>query len=297
MKRDPSLRGRLGDDLAALTAAGVLARHPAGGIGPRGLALTADGRTLLAACYHSGELAILDASGGRVRSKIAVGPQPEADPVRRGEILFHDGSRYFQRWASCSSCHPDEGRTDGLRWDLINDGLGTPQNTRSLLWAHLTRPTTARGVRPGIEASVPAGFYFLNVTPEPDEVEAVTAYLKSLVPEPSPHLGPDGKLTAKASRGQALFEGKAGCARCHHGPIRSDLKFHDVGQGELDRPGERFATARLVELYRTAPYLHDGRAADPREVFTRWNAKRRHGRWHELTGEEQEELLEYLLSL
>ena len=212
-------------------------------------------------------------------------------------MIFHDATRFFQRWASCSSCHPDEGRTDGLVWDLVNDGLGTPQNTRSLLWAHLTRPTTARGVRPGLEAPVPAGFYFLNVTPEPEAVAAVTAYLSGLAPEPSPWLAPGGGLTAKAARGHALFEGKAGCAKCHHGPLKSDLKLHDIGQGELDRPGERFVTARLVELYRTAPFLHDGRAADLGEIFTRWNSKRRHGEWHELTPEEQEELLEYLRSL
>jgi DNA-binding beta-propeller fold protein YncE len=286
------------DDLGALSRADALRRYPVFGLGPRGLALTPDGKTLLIACYHSGEVALLDTATGGIRGRISLGPEPPPDPARRGEILFHDATVSFQHWMSCSSCHPDEGRTDGLRWDLLNDGLGTPQRTRSLLWSHLTRPTTARGVRPGYEASVPMGFHFLGVVGRALEVDAVKAYLQSLRPEPSPFLTPEGKLGEAAERGRLLFEGQAGCSACHQGSLRSDQKPHDVGTaGELDQPGERFYTKRLVELYRTAPFLHDGRAGSLREVFERFNPRKLHGKYHRLTGAEREDLISFLLSL
>ncbi len=286
------------EDLSALSEAGIIQREQLPGRLPRGIALLADERSLLVAAYHSGELLLVPVEEGKAPARIALGPAREPDAARLGEMIFHDGTVSFQGWLSCSSCHPDEGRTDALRWDLINDGLGTPQRTRSLLWAHLARPTTARGVRAGIEVSVPAGFHFLGVQPTPDLVEPVIAYLSSLEPEPSPHLRPGGGLTEAAERGKEIFEGKGGCTDCHRGPARSDHKLHDNGAaGELDPQGEKYVTKRLVELYRTAPFLHDGRAATLKDVFARFNVRQRHGKAHILAKDELDDLVAFLLSL
>ena len=297
LKKDRSAAARLVDSLTALSTAGALSRFPLDALGPRGLALAPDCRLLWVAAYHSGELLGLDALRGRVTRRIALGELRPPDVVRRGEIIFHEGRSSFQGWMSCSSCHPDEGRTDGLRWDLLNDGMGTPQNTRSLLWAPQTRPTTARGVRPGYEASVPAGFHFMGIQPRPELSEPVMRYLESLTPESSPHRKADGSLSDAAVRGKAVFDDKGGCWECHDGPMRTDLKLHDIGTGDLDRPGERFVTKRLVELYRTAPYLHDGRAARLEDIFNAQDAGKRHGTWHELTPGERKDLVAFLLSL
>jgi cytochrome c peroxidase len=47
------------------------------------------------------------------------------------ERLFHDATIGHQSWQSCASCHPD-GRAGGLNWDLLNDGIGNPKNTKSV---------------------------------------------------------------------------------------------------------------------------------------------------------------------
>ena len=43
-----------------------------------------------------------------------------------------------------------------LNWDLLNDGVGNPKNTRSLLLAHKTPPAMFLGVRANAEAAVRA---------------------------------------------------------------------------------------------------------------------------------------------
>jgi hypothetical protein len=52
-----------------------------------------------------------------------------------------------------------------------------------------------------------------------------------------------------------------------------------------------------VELWRTAPYLHDGSAASIREVLVKTNPKNRHGRTSHLSPEQLNDLSEFLLSL
>ena len=56
-------------------------------------------------------------------------------------------------------------------------------------------------------------------------------------------------------------------------------------------------TPTLIEIWRTAPYLHDGSAATLREMLTMANAQNRHGQTTQLTGEQLDDLIEYLLSL
>jgi hypothetical protein len=55
------------------------------------------------------------------------------------------------------SCHPD-GRSDRLNWDLLNDGVGNPKNTNSMLLAHQTPPAMSEGVRLTAEAAVRSGY-------------------------------------------------------------------------------------------------------------------------------------------
>ena len=119
---------------------------------------------------------------------------------------------------SCASCHPNNARVDGLNWDLLNDGIGNPKNNKSLLMAHETPPMMWLGVREDMKQAVEKGFMFQMRQPEEQEIEAVVAYLQSLQPEPSPYLTADGKLTAAAERGKAVFESKATqCCDCHSG--------------------------------------------------------------------------------
>ena len=187
---------------------------------------------------------------------------------------------------------------DGIKWDLLNDGIGNPKNAKSLLYAHLTPPAMAKGVRTNAEAAVRAGIRHILFSEQPEEVpQAILAYLQSLKPMPSPQLV-DGRPSEAAQRGEALFKDqKVGCAGCHKPPLLTDLQLHDVGTlGRYDEPGDRFDTPSLVELWRTAPYLHDGSAAKVRDVFTKRNAGERHGKTSHLSEPQLDDLAAYLLS-
>ncbi|MBN1673297.1 MAG: hypothetical protein JXR37_19785 [Kiritimatiellae bacterium] len=298
IQEDPAQRARLMNDLGALYAVDLLLRIPVPTQCPRGIGLAPDGSALAIAGYYSGEVLFLDPATCRPVARCTLGPQPEADPARLGEIVFHDATRCFQKWLSCATCHPD-GRADGLNWDLLNDGIGNPKNTRSLLWSHKTPPVMARGVRPSYDVAVQKGFQFIQFfQPQSNETELVNAYIRSMEPEPSPYLRPDGRLSARAEKGKALFENpKVGCAQCHPAPLYTDLKLYDVGtRHALDRDGT-FDNPILIELWRTGPFLHDGSAAAMKDVLRDFNRENRHGVTSHLSEQELEALAEYLLSL
>ena len=106
-----------------------------------------------------------------------------------------------------------------------------------------------------------------------------------------------GKLSEAAKRGKRVFL-HAGCAVCHPPELFTDLHAHDVGtRAPFDKPADRFDTPTLIELWRTAPYLHDGSAATIREVLTTRNPHDQHGRTANLSSRETEDLCAYLLSL
>ncbi|MEA3226179.1 MAG: c-type cytochrome, partial [Planctomycetota bacterium] len=216
--------------------------------------------------------------------------------VRQGEIHFHDAMLCFQKWQSCSSCHPGDARTHALNWDLMNDGLGNPKNTKSLLLAHKTPPAMALGVRADAETGVRAGIRHIQfaVRPEEDAV-AIDDYLKSLEPVPSPSLT-RGKLNRRARRGQKLFE-SAGCASCHTGELYTDLKKHNLGIGKWLDEGLSFDTPTLIEAWRTAPYLYDGRAATVEDMLKKHNLDDKHGQTSNLTDRQIKDLAEFVMSL
>jgi DNA-binding beta-propeller fold protein YncE len=298
IRRYPASREYLHYDLAALPAAGLLHRYDLPIEGPRGLALSPDGSLLAVAAYFSGAVLILEASTGKIRSRVSLGHSPKPDIVRRGEILFHDATLALEEWLSCATCHPESGRADGLNWDLTNDGFGNAKNTKSLLLSHKTPPAMATAVRAHFGVAVEAGIrHILYQEPQREHVEALRAYIQSLEPERNPHLV-SGRLSKLAQTGKAVFESsKTQCSRCHPGPLFTDLKTHHVGpRAELDLL-KSFDTPSLVELWRTAPYLHSGAAVTVREVLTRFNPEDRHGRTSHLSKKELDALEAYLLSL
>ena len=189
--------------------------------------------TVVATGYFDDAVAAVDLDH-RGRDQTAVrlirlGPIPALSEERRGEKLFHDAAISRFGWQSCTSCHPDA-RSDGLNWDLLNDGVGNPKNTKSMLLSHATPPAMASGVRPTAEAAVRAGLHHILFAEATEEnARAIDAYLKSLAPVPSPHLV-DGGLSESARRGGVLFHSpEVGCAVCHPAPLYTDLKKHDVG--------------------------------------------------------------------
>ena len=265
------------------------------GKGPRGVVVV--GRTAYVAEYFSDALAAVDLMehGGVVAGSVPLGPVPKPDRVRRGEMLFSDATLCFQQWQSCMSCHP-EVRVDGLNWDLLNDGIGNPKQTKSLLLSHRTPPAMMTGIRESAEVAVRSGLKFIEMAVRPEEeARAIDAFLRSLEPVSSPYLE-GGSLSEAAKRGKKVFR-STGCAQCHPSSLFTDKRQHDVGTGSGSEAGRLFDTPTLVEIWRTAPYLYDGRALDLKEVLTGCNPEDRHGRTSTLTAAEQDDLVQYLLSL
>lgn len=274
---------------------GIRKRIKLPGNGPRSLAIA--GQKAYVAEYFTDSIAVVDISedSRHKTTSVALGPKTPVTVRRRGEMLFNDAQICFQLWQSCASCHPSDARTDALNWDLLNDGIGNPKNTRSLLLVHRTPPSMITGVRATAEQAVRAGIRHILFAVRPEEeAAAIDEYLKSLKPVPSPHLV-EGKLNKSARRGQTVFQ-KAGCSSCHSGSLFTNLEKYDVGTGVGREKEQKFDTPTLVEIWRTAPYLYDGRAATIKDVLIRYNPEDKHGHTSDLSEEEIKDLVEFILS-
>jgi YVTN family beta-propeller protein len=274
---------------------GIRRRIKLNGKGPRALAII-DSKIYIAE-YFTDSLTLVDIDKTPVpkTSALPLGPQPKMTQIRRGEMLFHDASLCFQQWQSCASCHPGDARADALNWDLLNDGLGNPKNTKSLILSHRSPPSMMAGVRSTAEQAVRAGIRHILFAVRPEqEAVSIDEYLKSLEPVPSPYLV-NGKLSASAKRGQEIFS-TAACISCHNGALFTDLKQYDVGTGDGLDKDRKFDTPSLIEVWRTAPYLFDGRAATIEEVITKYNPDDDHGITSNLSEKEINDLANYVLS-
>lgn len=177
-----------------------------------------------------------------------------------------------------------------MNWDLMNDGVGNSKNCKSLLFSHVTPPNMISGIRASAEVAVRAGYNFIqffDITE--DDAKCVDEYLMSLRPVPSPYLV-NGELSDKAKEGRKVFD-KLGCGDCHSGPYFTDMKMHRIGEDIEFEKG--WDTPTLREVWRTAPYLFDGRAAAMEEVFE----VHEHGIEKKVSKKDIEALTEYVNSL
>lgn len=236
---------------------GLQTRIDLGGEGVRDI--TVSGDTVYAAQYFTGDIAVVNVKDCTVSESYPVAKQPENNDLRVGEIIWYSAESCYQQWESCASCHPD-GRADALNWDNLNDGLGNPKNTKSMVFSHRTPPVMITGARDSAELAVRKGMMFIqfNVLEE-DQLCALDEYLKSLMPTDSPYLTEKGEYTEAALRGKQLFE-EVGCATCHPAPLYTDLQFHKSPYLGTDGTWENreFVTPTLVEVWRTAPYSFCG---------------------------------------
>lgn len=277
------------------------------GEGPR--AIVVAGARVYTGNFFSDDLCEINLEQGNLApERLSLGDASACSLVRKGEEYFNDARLCAQGWQSCASCHDVDARMDAFNWDLLNDGAGNPKNTKSLLRSHDTAPAMSLGVRADAETAVRAGIHHILFSEQLRDVpEAIDAYLKSLRPIPSPHLV-NSRLSKAAERGKQIFQSdKTGCVRCHPAPLFTDLELHHVGTAAParaiwdantpDEPQARFDTPSLLELWRTAPYLHDGSAATLPEVFTKKNPQDLHGKTAQLGPQEIADLVEYLLTL
>jgi cytochrome c peroxidase len=140
------------------------------------------------------------------------------------------------------------------------------------------------------------------------DLDALAVYCNSFeFTSLSPHSAAPGKLTRAAEHGKELFFSKeVGCATCHCGPYYTDSRLqkpfnlHDVGTGRDDpseRMGTKYDTPTLLGVYRTGPYLHEGKAKTLRDVLTTCNKEDRHGKTSHLSPADIDDLVKFLQSL
>ena len=76
--------------------------------------------------------------------------------------------------------------------------------------------------------------------------------------------------------------------------------MHDVGTGnddESEKMGPRYDTPTLLGVYRSAPYLHHGKALTLHDVLTTENKEDKHGVTSHLSETQINDLVEFLKSL
>ena len=112
--------------------------------------------------------------------------------------------------------------------------------------------------------------------------KALAAFQRTLVTKPSPFdrflAGDKDALSDDAKKGLELFQGEAGCIRCHNGPLLSDGKFYRVGvlskdEGRATVTGKkedryRLRTPTLRNISQTGPYMHNGSLKTLDDVVT-----------------------------
>lgn len=230
------------------------------------------------------------------KKTLSLGTQGAFNAVKKGEIMWFDATECYQQWESCNSCHPDA-RVDGFNWDNMNDGIGNPKTTKSMIYSHRTPPVMITAARPSAEIAVEKGMLYIQFNTVPkEELMNIDEYLKSLKPTTSPYRNRDGSLTESATRGKQLFSDFS-CTTCHSGPNYTDMKTHDVskefeeGDGwDVKRP---FDTPTLVEVWRSGPWLFNGKAATMEEAV-RYNVK---GLAVQPTAQQITDLANYVLSI
>jgi YVTN family beta-propeller protein len=297
------------------------------GQNPRAVRVSPDGKTVYV--YNALDFAVglYDADLRKLGSVRVCDPPKSAEWVR-GKVLFSTAKSplTFQRWISCASCHPD-GHSDGRVWQNPEGKRKTPPlmglaHTHPLHWSADRDEVqdfeyTIRGKLMGgmglLRGSMKRKDGFKPV--ELDEalagrskdLDALAIYCNSFEPTLSPHAPAPGKLSEEAERGQKLFFSKeTGCASCHSGPHYTDstlekpYKMHDVGTGKDDRTekmGPKYDTPTLLGVYRSAPYLHHGKARTLHDVLTTSNPGDQHGTTSHLKPNEIDDLVAFLKSL
>lgn len=278
---------------------------------PRGITCSADGSKAYVANALDDSVTVIDLSTMEASARIDLGGPGEITVVRRGEKLFHDADITFHRQFSCHTCHPD-GHIDGLTYDIEPDGLGiNPVDNRTLRGINDMAPYKWEGTNPSLQRQCGPrlAVFFTRIQPfDPEELAALDTYICTIPRPPNRYRKLGAPLTPAQRRGKSMFERahtndgrlipvQKRCATCHPPPLYNDGFVHDVGtKMPLDRGGE-FDSPHLLNIYDSAPYLHNGIAQTLEEIWTTYNPKDEHGVTNDMTKDQLNDLIEYLQTL
>ena len=274
-------------------------RVPLGGR-PQGVAFSPDSRHVYVANYINDSIQEVDLETRKVSRTFHLGGPSEPSLARRGEALFYDARLSLDQWYSCHTCHY-EGGVNSVTMDTRNDNTDyTFKTVLSLVNVTRTPPWTWHGWQQDLDESIHNSITqtMLGKERSREDREAIRAFLDTLQLPPNPHRNPDGSLTEAAQRGQQIFNSaKAGCVQCHTGPLFTDGKIHDVGQGSDRDYYQGYNTPSLLGVHRRVALLHHGKAKSLEEVLTEYHKPSEVAGEGDLTAEELADLIAYLKSL
>jgi YVTN family beta-propeller protein len=298
------------------------------GKNPRAVRVSPDGRKVYVYNTLDFAVAVYNADTMERRAVLPVCKPPKTPEWVRGKILFNSAQPPMtsRRWIACASCHPD-GHTDGRVWQNP-EGLRKTTALFGLAHTHPLHWSADRDEVQDFEYTIRGrlmqgpGLVDGSIRPKPGfeaveldehlagrsaDLDALAVYCNSFTFSRSPHAPAPGKLSPAAERGRRLFSrADVGCATCHSGPYYTDsslqkpFHLHDVGTGADDpseKMGPKYDTPTLLGVYRTAPYLHHGKARTLRDVLTTCNPHDKHGKTSHLKPAEIDDLVEFLKSL
>jgi YVTN family beta-propeller protein len=279
---------------------------------PKGLALSPDGKLLYVAEQLNDRIGVINTETLEPLESIDLGGPKTITVARRGRRLFNNSGHTFQNQFDCYTCHPDM-HEDGLVYNMASKDMGRNlTNTQSLRDIAETPPYKWNGKNQTVYKQ--DGMRFSTVLTRNEafsykDLDAITAYILTGIPYP-PNLqyNPKGELTESQLRGKAIFErskdfqGKEipennRCITCHTPPYYTNLKMAYVKTLALSDDSMLFDTPHLNNIYASAPYLHDGRAATLEEIWTKYGSTDMHGRVNDLSKNQLNDLVDYLKSL
>ncbi|HIM29157.1 MAG TPA: hypothetical protein EYG57_06335 [Planctomycetes bacterium] len=291
------------------------------GANPRAVRVSPDLSTVYVYEALDFNVAAYDTKSLRRIADIEVTDNPLDNEILVGKKLFYSALAPMasRRWIACSSCHPD-GEPDGRTWHNP-EGLRNTQSMAGMAFTHPIHWSADRDEVQDFEHTIRGllmqgrGLIRGKVQPAlgpPNkglsaQLDALAAYSNSHKVALSP-FSRDG-LSEKAKHGRDLFlSAKTKCATCHTGGFFSDstpraadqIVRHNVGTGDDDpteKMGPAYDTPTLLGIYRTAPYLHHGKAETLEEVLTKYNPDDHHGVTSHLTKSERLSLVEFLKAL
>ena len=307
------------------------------GFAPAGLTFNSNGSRLIVHNFLSRNVAVYDTytiinstvfSSKHINNVSTVYREKLPKKVLKGKQLFFNAATPLMSldgYLSCASCHRDNGH-DGQVWDFTQFGEGL-RNTISikgkagmahgnLHWSanfdevqdfeqQIRKLAFGRGLIGDSNIDIEDKYSALGLPKKglSEKLDALSAYVSSLTSfGRSPYRDISGELTETAKLGEQVFKAK-NCMSCHSGKNFTDSTttlLHDVGtikKTSGKASGKKLVgidTPTLRGLWNTAPYFHDGSAKTLKDVF---KDKSNHGDTKDLSEEELEQLISYLLQV
>lgn len=240
-------------DLVVALDRATLAEKARTVVGQGARALVAVGDRIAVHSYQSHDVTILDAAGA-VLQQLPVAEDPRPAEVALGERVFTRPGNGFAANHSCSSCHI-EAQNNGMVWRF---GPQIWHNARPLQLLDATTPLEWGAYVSSTDNFGYQGPSSIVARPAtPEEALGLKAFLGSLLgaPRETGRTRLDGSLTEAGLRGEALFNGKAGCYACHLTPLYTTREY--IPEGKSGEPAD---VPSLLGAYRHGIYFVKGQA-------------------------------------